>query len=139
MCLYPRFVPLARRCLAGSGVRLATVANFPQGGEDIVATAEETAAAVAAGIVFVVVVWLTGWPFAAAFVAACAAAAVGMLGGSWARTYRLTQVWRGLAEHPRELVEDQSVDVVAAKRIGRRRVVMAVADHQRAVGALGDD
>ena len=56
------------------------------------------AAAVAAGIVLVVVVWLTGWPFAAAFVAACAAAAVGMLGGSWARTYRLTQVWRGLAE-----------------------------------------
>ncbi|MFO1071244.1 MAG: deoxyribose-phosphate aldolase [Geminicoccaceae bacterium] len=49
VCLYPRFVPLARRCLAGSGVRLATVANFPQGGEDIVATAEETAAAVAAG------------------------------------------------------------------------------------------
>ena len=49
VCLYPRFLPFARRCLAGGGVRLAAVANFPDGGDDIVATAEEAAAAVAAG------------------------------------------------------------------------------------------
>lgn len=54
--------------------------------------------AAAAGLAFLVVVWLTGWPFAAAFVAALCAAGVWLLCGSWARTYRLTQVWRGLAE-----------------------------------------
>ena len=37
------------RALAGSAVRFATVANFPHGGDDIAAAAEETAAAVAAG------------------------------------------------------------------------------------------
>ena len=37
------------RALDGSAVRLATVANFPHGGDDIAAAAEETAAAVAAG------------------------------------------------------------------------------------------
>jgi deoxyribose-phosphate aldolase len=49
VCIYPAHLPLARRILAGSGVRLATVVNFPAGGDDIMATAEETAAAVAAG------------------------------------------------------------------------------------------
>lgn len=49
VCIYPRHLPLARGLLAGSPVRLATVANFPAGGDDILAAAEETAAAVAAG------------------------------------------------------------------------------------------
>ncbi len=49
VCIYGRHVPQAHRLLAGSGVRLATVANFPEGGDDILAAAEEAAAAVAAG------------------------------------------------------------------------------------------
>lgn len=55
-------------------------------------------AAAAAAVVFVVVVWLTSWPWAAAVVAGLAAAIVAWAAAPWARTYRLTQVWRGLAE-----------------------------------------
>ncbi len=32
VCVYPRFVPTARDTLKGSGVKLATVVNFPHGG-----------------------------------------------------------------------------------------------------------
>jgi deoxyribose-phosphate aldolase len=46
--LDPRWLELARERLEGR-VRLATVANFPQGGADIARAAEEVAAAVAAG------------------------------------------------------------------------------------------
>lgn len=49
VCIYGRHVPQARRLLAGSGVRLATVANFPEGSDDILAAAEEAEAAAAAG------------------------------------------------------------------------------------------
>jgi deoxyribose-phosphate aldolase len=49
VCVDPRFVPLARSLLRGSGVRLATVANFPGGSDDIARAAAECAAAVAAG------------------------------------------------------------------------------------------
>ncbi len=49
VCIYARYLPLARERLQGSAVRLATVASFPEGSEDILATAEEAAAAVAAG------------------------------------------------------------------------------------------
>lgn len=49
VCIWPRFVPLAKDLLRGSGVRLATVANFPHGGDDIAHAAEECAAAAAAG------------------------------------------------------------------------------------------
>ena len=49
ICIYAEAVPQARPLLAGSPVRLATVANFPHGGDDLAAAAEETAAAVAAG------------------------------------------------------------------------------------------
>lgn len=31
VCLLPQFVPLARACLAGTAIRVATVANFPEG------------------------------------------------------------------------------------------------------------
>ncbi len=34
VCLYPRFVPQAREALAGTPVRVATVANFPVGAPD---------------------------------------------------------------------------------------------------------
>ncbi len=49
VCIWPRFVPLAKDLLRGSGVRLATVANFPHGSDDLAAAAEECAAAAAAG------------------------------------------------------------------------------------------
>jgi deoxyribose-phosphate aldolase len=49
VCLHAQHVPLARELLAGSAVRVATVANFPGGSDDIGRAAEETAAAVAAG------------------------------------------------------------------------------------------
>jgi deoxyribose-phosphate aldolase len=49
VCIYPRHLRLARGLLAGSAVRLATVANFPSGGDDILRAADETAAAVAEG------------------------------------------------------------------------------------------
>ncbi len=53
VCVYPAFVTTARRTLkaldlAGK-VRVATVTNFPHGGDDIMAAARETREAVAAG------------------------------------------------------------------------------------------
>ena len=35
VCVWPRFVAQCRRQLPGSRVRIASVANFPDGGEDI--------------------------------------------------------------------------------------------------------
>jgi deoxyribose-phosphate aldolase len=49
VCLWPSFVAQARALLGGSGVRVATVANFPHGGADIARAADEVAAAVADG------------------------------------------------------------------------------------------
>jgi deoxyribose-phosphate aldolase len=76
VCLWPRFVPLAKVLLAGSDVRVATVANFPAGAADPATAARETAEAVAAGADEVDVVF----PFAApaegpALVRACRRAA----------------------------------------------------------------
>jgi len=80
VCLYAQFVPQARRLLEGSGVRIATVANFPRGGSDVGRAAAETAAAVAAGADEVDVVlpfeaWLAGERAKARdLIAACKAA-----------------------------------------------------------------
>ena len=49
VCVWPRFVPLAKQNLAGSAIRIATVVNFPHGGEDTASVIAETAAAIAAG------------------------------------------------------------------------------------------
>ncbi|MYZ48689.1 deoxyribose-phosphate aldolase [Propylenella binzhouense] len=49
VCIWPRFVAQAVARLGGSPVRVAAVANFPAGGEDIDAAAAEAEAAVAAG------------------------------------------------------------------------------------------
>jgi deoxyribose-phosphate aldolase len=49
VCIWPRFVSLAGNLLRGSGVRLATVANFPHGSDDIARVAKECAAAAADG------------------------------------------------------------------------------------------
>lgn len=80
VCLMPALVALAADRLAGSGVRVATVANFPAGAPDAGAAARETEAAVAAGAAEVDVVapwraWLAGDRAAVAtLVAACRAA-----------------------------------------------------------------
>ena len=52
VCVYPRFVPLAKKTLSGLGLNdmtVATVTNFPEGGEDIDIAVTETHAAVAYG------------------------------------------------------------------------------------------
>lgn len=49
VCVYPGCLSVAHAILAGSPVRLASVANFPEGGEDVGAAAAEVAGAVAAG------------------------------------------------------------------------------------------
>lgn len=49
VCVLPAALPIAAPLLAGGPVRLATVANFPHGGDDLAGVADEVAAAVAAG------------------------------------------------------------------------------------------
>lgn len=49
VCIWPRFVTQAASLLAGSGVRVATVVNFPQGGDDTLAVIAETRQAIADG------------------------------------------------------------------------------------------
>jgi deoxyribose-phosphate aldolase len=49
VCLWPRFVARAKAKLARSGVRVATVVNFPAGGDDAGAVVAETKDAIADG------------------------------------------------------------------------------------------
>lgn len=52
VCVYPRFVAVAKQALAAQGtanVRVATVANFPHGNDDIALAVAEVRAALAAG------------------------------------------------------------------------------------------
>ena len=49
VCVYDKFVPLALKELEGTGVRVATVCNFPHGGPDAVAAVAEARAQVASG------------------------------------------------------------------------------------------
>ena len=52
ICIYPRFIPLARKTLQSLGlneVTIATVTNFPDGGDDVDIAVAETRAAVAYG------------------------------------------------------------------------------------------
>lgn len=52
ICIYPRFIPLARKTLREQGtpeIRIATVTNFPEGGDDIDIACAETLAAIAYG------------------------------------------------------------------------------------------
>lgn len=49
VCIHARFLHQAKPRLAGSAVRLAAVANFPHGGDDILEVADEAAAAFADG------------------------------------------------------------------------------------------
>lgn len=52
VCVYPRFVPIARKTLKAEGieqVKIATVTNFPHGNDDVEIAVAETKAAVAYG------------------------------------------------------------------------------------------
>lgn len=49
VCVWPSFVAQAAERLRGSGVRVATVVNFPAGGVDVVATEAEVRAALGNG------------------------------------------------------------------------------------------
>lgn len=49
VCVWPRFVAQAVKELAGTGVKVATVVNFPAGGEDTQAVVAETRQAIADG------------------------------------------------------------------------------------------
>lgn len=52
ICIYPRFIPLARKVLREQGtpdIRIATVTNFPHGNDDIEIALAETRAAIAYG------------------------------------------------------------------------------------------
>ncbi len=76
VCIWPRFIAVARRALEGTGVAVATVTNFPAGAADVKAAAAETAAAVAAGadevdVVFPYRALLAGDEMGLALVRAC--------------------------------------------------------------------
>jgi deoxyribose-phosphate aldolase len=49
LCIWPPFVTQARAFLTGSDISLATVVNFPHGGENIAATCKETETALTNG------------------------------------------------------------------------------------------
>lgn len=52
VCIYPRFIPIARKTLQAQGtadVKIATVTNFPHGNDDVAIAVAETKAAVAYG------------------------------------------------------------------------------------------
>lgn len=46
ICIWPQFVTIAKARLKGKGVRVATVINFPKGGEDVERALEDTAEAI---------------------------------------------------------------------------------------------
>ncbi|MFM8386798.1 MAG: deoxyribose-phosphate aldolase [Planctomycetia bacterium] len=83
VCVLARLVPTARAARPGSGIKVATVANFPAGDDDPHRAASETSAAVAAGAdeVDVVFPWRAFLGGAAGhgqrLVAACREAAAG--------------------------------------------------------------
>ncbi|WP_407048574.1 deoxyribose-phosphate aldolase [Methyloraptor flagellatus] len=49
VCVFPAFVARAKKTLAGTGIAVATVVNFPAGGDDTVAVEAETDKALADG------------------------------------------------------------------------------------------
>ncbi|MCV6546291.1 MAG: deoxyribose-phosphate aldolase [Cohaesibacter sp.] len=49
ICIWPRFIKQAKPLLAGTQIKIATVVNFPAGGEDVAAVVKETEQALADG------------------------------------------------------------------------------------------
>ena len=67
VCVWPRFVSQCAKALRGSGIDLATVVNFPQGGEDIDLVVRETGNSIDQGaseidLVLPYRAWLAGEP-----------------------------------------------------------------------------
>jgi deoxyribose-phosphate aldolase len=65
VCVWPRFVKLSKARLAGTGIKVAAVANFPMGTADVALAVRETEGIVAAGgdevdVVFPYNAWLNG-------------------------------------------------------------------------------
>ena len=65
ICVWPRFVKLGKSRLAGTGIKVAAVANFPMGTADIALAVRETEGIVTAGgdevdVVFPYNSWLNG-------------------------------------------------------------------------------
>lgn len=65
VCVWPQFVERCRSRLNGTGIAVATVANFPQGGDDVAGVAAEVARAVESGaaevdLVMPYAAWLRG-------------------------------------------------------------------------------
>jgi deoxyribose-phosphate aldolase len=83
VCVWPRFVALAKDRLRGTGVKVAAVANFPIGAADSAGAKREAAEIVAAGgdevdVVFPYNAWLNGdTRIGSDLVAACKAACAG--------------------------------------------------------------
>lgn len=61
VCIYPEHITTARQALGGSGVKVATVINFPEGGDDPARVERETRRAIAAGAdeIDMVLAWRT--------------------------------------------------------------------------------
>ena len=80
VCVWPRFIGRCREALAGSGVRIAAVANFPEGALDTAGAVAEVEAVATAGadevdLVWPYAAWLDGQRAAAGdLVVACKAA-----------------------------------------------------------------
>jgi deoxyribose-phosphate aldolase len=49
LCIWPQWIKRAKEAVSGAGIRIATVANFPEGHTDAEAAARETAKAIADG------------------------------------------------------------------------------------------
>ncbi|MEA1938081.1 MAG: deoxyribose-phosphate aldolase, partial [Pseudomonadota bacterium] len=49
VCIWPRFVEISSKMLAGTGIKVATVVNFPCGGTDAAKAADETKEAISRG------------------------------------------------------------------------------------------
>ena len=65
VCVWPRFVAMSKSRLAGTGIKVAAVANFPMGTADVALAAREAAEIVASGgdevdVVFPYNAWLNG-------------------------------------------------------------------------------
>ena len=112
VCVYPRFVAQARAALAGTPVRVATVANFPAGRPDAAAAALEVERAVADGAeeVDVVVPWRAyladDREASIALVRACRQACGGSVG--------LKAILETGALKRREVIEAAARDVIGA-------------------------
>ena len=57
LCVWPQFVEQAAALVRGTGIKIATVVNFPRGGDDVETVLAETRSAVTAGATEIDLVW----------------------------------------------------------------------------------